>query len=116
MQQTPMQQAPMAYGAPAAYPGHGYPQPPFPGQPAPTNGLGIAGFVTGLLGLLLCWVPFFGLILAGCGVVLGAMGMSQGKKVGANTGLAVAGLVLGIVALIPALIFLIAVASVGVSA
>jgi hypothetical protein len=82
-----------------------------PGRPAPTNGLGIAGFVTGLVGLVLFWVPFFGLLLAGCGVVLSAVGMSQGSKTGAGTGLSIAGLVLGILALIPGLFVLLAVAA-----
>lgn len=100
------------YGAPAWYPPPGSPQSPYPGQPAPPNGLGIAGFVTGLAGLLFCWVPVFGLILAGCGVVLSAVGMSQSTRTGANKGLAIAGLVLGIVALIPALFFLVALAAV----
>ena len=99
------------YGAPAGYPPPGYPPAPYPGQSVPPNGLGIAGFVTGLVGLLLCWVPVFGLILAGCGVVLSAVGMSQSTKTGANKGLAIAGLVLAIVASIPALFVLIAVAA-----
>jgi len=108
------QQAPApygGYGAPAGYPPPGHPPAPYPGQPAPPNGLGIAGFVTGLVGLLLCWVPVFGLILAGCGIVLSAVGMSQSTRTGANKGLAIAGLVLGIVASIPALFILIAVAA-----
>jgi hypothetical protein len=118
------QQAPApygGYGAPTGYPPPGhpqapypqapYPQAPYPGRPVPPNGLGIAGFVTGLVGLLFSWVPVFGLILAGCGVVLSAVGMSQSTRTGAHKGLAVAGLVLGIVASIPALFILIAVAA-----
>jgi hypothetical protein len=92
---------------PQAYP----PQFPFPGQQAPSNGLGIAGFVTGLVGLVLCWVPILGLILAACGVALSATGMSQAKRTGASNGLAIAGLVLGILALIPSLFFLVALVS-----
>jgi hypothetical protein len=106
---------------PQGYPPQGYPaqayqaQPGSAGQPAPSNGMGIAGFVTGLVGLLLCWVPFLGLILAACGIVLGALGMSQAKRTGASNGLAIAGLVLGILALIPSLIFLVAVFSLSTS-
>jgi hypothetical protein len=95
------------------YPTQGYqPQSAFAGSPAPTNGMGVAGFVTGLLGLVLCWVPFLGLILAACGIILSGVGMAQAKRTGASTGLAIAGLVLGILALIPSLIFLVAVLSV----
>jgi len=111
----PYAQQPPAYGAPAGYPAYGYGQPPFPGQAQPTNGLGVAGFVTGLVGLVLFWIPVLGLLLSGCGVVLSAIGMSQGKKTGASTGLAIAGLVLGILGLIPALVVLIAFASYGSS-
>ncbi len=84
-------------------------------QNAPTNGLGTAGFVTGLLGLLFCWVPALGIVLALLGVIMGGVGISSGKKKGAPTGLAIAGLVLGVIALVPAIIFISAVASVGAS-
>ncbi|HZZ97938.1 MAG TPA: DUF4190 domain-containing protein [Jatrophihabitantaceae bacterium] len=91
-----------------------YPQPYQPYQGAPygypqqkSNPMGVAGFVCGLLGLVLFWFPFVGLILAVLGVALGAAGMSAGKRQGAATGLAVAGLVLGIIALIPGLFWLI---------
>ena len=84
-------------------------------QNAPSNGLGTAGFVTGLLGLLFCWVPALGIVLALLGIIMGGVGISAGKKKGAPTGLAIAGLVLGVIALVPAIIFISAVASVGAS-
>jgi hypothetical protein len=84
------------YPAPTPYPAHG---------PAPTNGMGVAGFVTALVGLVLFWVPILGLVLAGTGIVLSSVGMSQGRKTGASTGLSIAGLVCGIVGVIPALFF-----------
>src|SRR3954447_1534691 len=86
------------YGAPQPYatqqpygvpPGYGYP------QAAPSNGMGVGGFVTGLLGLIFCWVPWLGVLLSVVGVVLSGVGISQGKKKGAGIGLAVAGLVCG---------------------
>jgi hypothetical protein len=64
--------------------------------------------VTGLLGLVLCWVPWLGVLLAGVGVVLSGIGIAQGKKKGASIGLAIAGLVCGIIALIPATIIMVA--------
>ena len=51
--------------------------------------------MTGLLGLVLAWVPLVGLALAVLGIVLGSIGRTQRGP----TGLAVAGLWLGAVAL-----------------
>ena len=99
--------APQPYGAPVAQP-YGY----APVPQAPSNGIGIAGFVCGLVGLVLCWVPWLGLLLALVGIALSAVGISQGKKKGASIGLAIAGLVCGIIALIPAIIILVALLSV----
>jgi hypothetical protein len=87
-------------------------QPVFVQTAAPTNGLGVAGFVTGLLGLILCWVPWLGILLAGVGIVLSGIAIPQGKKKGAGNGLAIAGLVCGIIALIPAVIVMVALFSV----
>jgi hypothetical protein len=123
---TPESSQPEAYGTVAPQPGYapqgyapqGYaPQPVFVQAPAqPGNGLGVAGFVTGLLGLLFCWVPVLGIILALLGVIMGGVGIPQGKKKGAPTGLSIAGLVLGIIALIPAIIIISAAASIAGSA
>jgi hypothetical protein len=87
--------APQGYAAPAPQP-YGYPVVP----QAPGNGLGVAGFVCGLIGLILCWVPWFGFLLGLVGVVLSGIGIAQGKKKGAPTGLAIAGLVCGILAVL----------------
>ena len=75
-------------------------QAPAPSGSTPQNGLGVAGFVLGLLGLIFCWVPGLGVILAVLGVVFGAAGISNGQKRGIGTGMPVAGLVCGIIALI----------------
>ncbi len=97
------------YGQPAQYPpppGYGYPQ-----SSSGTNGLGVAGFVCGLVGLIFFWIPFLGIILALLGVTMGGIGMQQAKRTNSAPGLAIAGLVLGIVALIPAVVVLAAVLS-----
>ena len=99
--------APQGYAAPAPMP-YGYPAAP----QAPSNGLGVAGFVTGLIGLVLCWVPWFGMLLGLVGIVLSAIGISQGKKKGASTGLAIAGLVCGILAVLVWIVLLAFVVSV----
>jgi hypothetical protein len=80
---------------------------------SPTNGLGVAGFVTALCGLVLFWVPVLGVILAAVGVALSAVGLSQNKKMGGPTGLAVAGLVLGILGVLAFLVLVVAVAGGG---
>jgi hypothetical protein len=81
-----------------------YPPPQF--HAPPPNGYATAGFVTGLLGVLLCWVPVIGLVLAVLGITFGANGLAVGRRTGASTGLAIAGLVLGILgALVGMIIF-----------
>lgn len=63
-----------------------------------SNGLAVAGFVLGLLGLLTCWIPILnivGILLGILGVVLAAVGLSKSRKVGAGRGLAIAGIALG---------------------
>ena len=69
------------------------------------NGMAVAGFVCGVVGLLVA-----GVILGPLAVVFSAIGMSKSKKEGRPLkGLAVAGLVLGIVATVGALIVIAAV-------
>jgi hypothetical protein len=103
-----------AYPA-AQQPMYAQPQQVFVQTSAPGNGLGVAGFVTGLLGLIFCWVPGLGIVLAVLGVIMGGVGIATGKRKGAPIGLAIAGLVLGVIALIPAIVIMSAVASVGAS-
>ena len=64
-----------------------------------TNGVGVGGFVTGLLGALLSWFPIAGIVLGILGIVLGGVGISQGRRNGTPTGLATAGVVLGVLAI-----------------
>ncbi len=71
---------------------------PDPGAPRfdtrPQSGLGIAGFVVGLIGFLFGWIPLAG-FLGTIGAVLAIVGLSQKGK---RHGLAIAGLVLGLLA------------------
>lgn len=88
-----------------------YPMPQ-PGVPTPPptrggNGLATAGFVLGLLGFLICWIPLLniiGILLGVLGAVLAAVGLAKSKKAGAGKGLAIAGLVLGVLAVIIAIV------------
>ncbi len=74
-----------------------------PGQP----GIAIAGFVTGLVGLLLsitivCW--FLGLPISIVGTVLGALGVRQSNERGVSKGLPMAGMICGIVGIVVSLV------------
>jgi len=75
--------------------------------PQQGNGLAVAGMVLGILGLVLCWVPFIGWLIAVVGVILGAIGWSKANKTGKNKGMAIAGVVCGIVGLAIGVIFLV---------
>ncbi len=64
--------------------------------PAPQkNGLGVAGFVLALLGLIFCWVPVLNWILWILGLIFSIIGMFKRPK-----GLAIAGLVISCIGLI----------------
>ena len=65
------------------------------------NGLGIAGFVLALLGLLLGWIPVLGWILWVLGLIFSLIGIFRAPR-----GLAIAGLIITFIGLI-FLIFLV---------
>lgn len=84
-----------------------YQQPVAP-QPAPTpqdsNGMGVAGFVLGLLGFLSAGMSF---ILQLLGLIFSCVGVSKAQKLnGKNKGLSIAGLVLSILSFIPAILII----------
>jgi hypothetical protein len=85
--------------------------PPPPPQPygygaaaQPQNGLGVAGFVLGIVGLVFSFIPFVGVIawpMVIIGLVLSGVGMSKAQKGQANNlGLAIAGLVTSAIGLL----------------
>lgn len=59
-----------------------------------SNGLGTAGFITSLLGLLLSWVPVLGWILWLVGALLSLIGVFKSPR-----GLAITGLIISLVTL-----------------
>lgn len=61
-----------------------------------SNGLGTAGFITSLLGLLLSWVPVLGWILWLVGALLSLIGVFKSPKGQAITGLILSLITLGI--------------------
>lgn len=68
------------------------------------NGFGIAGFVLGLLSILLFWIWFLGGVIAILGLVFSIIQLRKKK-----TGLAIAGLVLSIIGILLPLILVVAV-------
>ncbi|MFT7836376.1 MmpS family transport accessory protein [Saccharothrix sp. BKS2] len=78
-------------------------QPPVP-PPPPQNGLGTAGFVLGLVGLLFSFLPVIGVVawpLVILGLVLGLVGWARADRGRAtNKGLAIAGVALSAVGLV----------------
>ena len=98
-------------------------QPPQPPQPPPpgggfgapqgtgqTNGLAVAGMVTGICSIGFCWSPFLGAVLGIVGVVLGFVGLGKANQMGGTgRGMAIAGIVTGAIGiLVSIVIFIIA--------
>lgn len=71
---------------------------PMSANSAPKN-MSTASMVCGIIGLILCWVPFLGLVINALAIIFCILS----KKEGPN-GMATAGLVCGIIGMIPALI------------
>jgi hypothetical protein len=86
------------------------PPPPQPGYGAPQQqgnpGIAVAGFVCALVGLLVSWVGWT-IVLCVIGLVLSIMGRRQAVERGAPTGLATAGIVLGIIGTVIAIIIIV---------
>jgi hypothetical protein len=97
-------------GGPPAPPAYGYganPYVPPYGQPPGgqlKNGLGVAGMVCGIVGVVLGWIPFvfwLGFILGILALVFGGIGRGRaGRGEANNGGQATAAIVLGAVALV----------------
>jgi hypothetical protein len=90
--------------------------PPTPGQPAQvvyhvtqpvmTNGLATAALVCGIVGLVLFWTVWVGLILGVLAIVFGAVGRSRAALGAPNKSQATAGLWLGIAAVVVSILFI----------
>ncbi|ATY14989.1 DUF4190 domain-containing protein [Amycolatopsis sp. AA4] len=97
-------QPPVPYGAPM----YGAPYAAQYATPLKTSGLAVAGMVVGIVALIFFWVPFFDVVAAITAIGLSWAGMVQAGKPGwTGQGMGIAGLVCGILAAIPAVIFLI---------
>lgn len=80
------------------------PNPPQQTTSRPSNGLGTAGFVVGLIGLVFSFIPLIGVIawpLVILGTIFSAVGIGNASKGRAtNKGMAIAGLVVSLVGLV----------------
>ena len=73
----------------------------------PTNGVGLAGMIIGILSYILCWVPVLDFLLGMIGIILSGVGLRRKERYRLN-GFAVAGLVLSIIGLVIGIIYMIA--------
>ena len=71
------------------------------------RGMAVASLVCGILGLILCWVPFAGLIINAMAIIFFILARKDGPN--AQSGMATAGFVCGIIGFIVALFVTIAV-------
>jgi heme/copper-type cytochrome/quinol oxidase subunit 2 len=94
---------PGSYPPPPPQPYSGYAPPPI----APRNGLGIAALVIAIIGLVLCWTVIGGVILGVAAVIIGFAARGRVRRDQAtNGGVAIAGIVLGFLAIIVSLVFI----------
>lgn len=79
--------------------------------PKPKNGMGIAALVFGILGILTCWwLPIIGFLFGLLAVIFGVIGRGRVRKmVATNGGVALTGLVLGLLSVIVNIILMIVV-------
>ena len=72
-----------------------------------SNGLGIAALVIAIIGLVFCWTVVGGVILGLSAVIIGFVARGRVKRGEAtNGGVAIAGIVLGFLAIIVSLVFI----------
>jgi hypothetical protein len=97
----------------SGYPGGYYPPPqpygayPPPAAPAAKGGIAIGALITAILGLFFSWSVVLGVILGVVAVILGFVGRGQAKRGEAtNGGVALAGIVLGALAVVVSLAFI----------
>ena len=102
---------------PAFYPATSYPQvapapsaypPSYYAAAHPRNGLGTAALVLGIIGAALFWTISLPFILGILAIIFGAVGLGRVRRgVANNRGVAMTGLILGIVAVLAPLVIII---------
>lgn len=78
-----------------------------------TSGMSVSSMVLGIVGIVFVWAPFLGVICAILGIIFGGIGISQTKKNPNLTGrgMAIAGLVCGIIGIA---VWVIVIAAIGI--
>lgn len=102
---------PDPYGYPPGPSPSGYPPPPYGGSPphavAPKNGLGIASLVLAVIGLVGVATVFAPITLGVVAVVIGVIAHRRAKRgIANNGGVAIAGIVLGALAMVVGVAFI----------
>ncbi len=67
--------------------------------PAPSNGIGTAGMVLGIISAATCWIwcaPFVPIVTGIVGLILSILGLSKAKKIGVGRGGSMAGMICSI--------------------
>jgi hypothetical protein len=79
----------------------------------PSNGIGTAAGVLGIVGAVLMFIPFvdyIAIILGVLAVIFGGVGISRSKRLGgAGKGMAITGLVLGLISVAISILFIAAI-------
>ena len=67
-----------------------------------TSGMSVTAMILGIVGLVFIWAPFVGFICSLLGIIFGGVGMSQTRKNPnlSGRGMAIAGLVCGIIGVV----------------
>jgi hypothetical protein len=105
----PAQPGPPAGFPPQSVP-YGYAAPQVIVYGHQSNGIGIAAGVCGIIAVALCWIPFvdyLSIVLGALAIIFGVLGVRHANQSGgAGKGMAITGIVCGIVGLAIAIIFL----------
>lgn len=72
-----------------------YPPPQPPAPQNNSNGMAIGALVCGIVGVVFAWIPYFAFLVSAAAIVLGVI--SRKRLPPGRTGMATAGLVLGII-------------------
>lgn len=68
--------------------------------------------VCGILGLVMFWTVWLGIILGILGVVFGAVGLTRARQTGVNLGAAKAGIITGAIGIVASIIWVVLVVTV----
>jgi hypothetical protein len=106
-QPTPVPQRPVFYPPLPSSQNIIIQQPPPSGNPAPTNAMGLTGFIMSLCAIVFCWTLGVGVLLWLLGLIFSLVGLQREPK-----GLARAGVIISIVVAALALVLILIVISI----